>query len=228
MREADYDRFLAALSGMSEFYRHPLSAVQIAIYWRSLADLSVEAFEASLYAHTNNTERGAFMPKPSDIRKALETAAKADGHPEPDEAWSIAIQARDEGSSVVWTDEIADAFLVAAMPLLAERDKVAARKAFIDRYTRNVVGARTAGKRATWLASLGTDQSTRVRAIDQAVAMGRITQEHAEKLLPTPTGPINVRALEHNAAKTTDPEGARRQIDQLTAMLRLKVTAKGR
>lgn len=106
-----------------------------------------------------------------------------DGRPSADEAWSTAILAGDEASTVVWTTETAKAYWSAAS-LLEQGDKVGARMAFRDVYEREVSNARQAGAATKWEATLGTDPYQREQAIQQAAELNRIGHEHAKVLLP--------------------------------------------
>lgn len=90
---------------------------------------------------------------------------------------------RDEGGSVVWTDEMREAYAVAA-PLLEEDGPIPARMAFLERYRALVQAARDAGTPTRWEASLGYDVRGRESVVLDAVAKGRIAQDHAMKLLP--------------------------------------------
>lgn len=104
-----------------------------------------------------------------------------DGRPGPEEAW--AMMPRDEGSTVVWTQEMATAWGV-ALPLLEEGDQVAARMAFTEQYRKLVQGARDRAEPARWTPSLGTDQGGRERALLDAAEKGRLTHDHVAGLLP--------------------------------------------
>jgi hypothetical protein len=104
-----------------------------------------------------------------------------DGRPGPEEAWSMI--PRDESSSVVWTEEMAEAF-GAANPLLCEGDQVAARMAFVERYRVLMQKARDEGRPPKWTPSLGTDQLGREGALLEAERKGRLTAEHVSGLLP--------------------------------------------
>lgn len=106
-----------------------------------------------------------------------------DGRPSADEAWSTAILAGDEASTVVWTTETAKAYWAAAA-LLDQGDKVGARMAFRDVYEREVSNARQAGTVAKWEATLGADPYQREQAIQQAAELNRLGREHANTLLP--------------------------------------------
>ncbi len=111
-----------------------------------------------------------------------------DGRPGPEEAWAqIPL---DESQSVVWTDEMAQAFGI-ARGLLGNGEKVAARMAFKEAYLRLVSEARDAGRAVAWTPSLGYDKHGRDAALSEAVAQGRLSYEHAVDIcpgLPPPAG----------------------------------------
>lgn len=122
-----------------------------------------------------------------------------DGRPGADEAWAQI--PFDEDGSVVWTEEMALAFGV-ARGLLAEGEKVAARMAFKEAYTRLVSKARDEGVPVKWTPSLGHDKRGRDAVLSDAVAKGRLSYEHAQELspmLPAPTG--NILALAGGALR---------------------------
>lgn len=119
-----------------------------------------------------------------------------DGHPAPNEAWAVAILAADEGATVVWTEQTRDAW-AKALPLVQAGDKIAARQAFLEVYTRLVKDARAVGLLAAHQLSLGADVSGRDSALRQAVTAGQLTHEQvAEHLaLPPATPAFNAVAL---------------------------------
>ena len=121
------------------------------------------------------------------LAAVLERIEGQDGRPGADEAWAIALGALDEADTVVWTEEIAQAFDV-ARPILEARDKVGARVAFRDAYERMVREAREAGQQGRWEASIGHDASRRDAALTQAVQRGRIAGESVAHLLTAPQG----------------------------------------
>jgi hypothetical protein len=104
-----------------------------------------------------------------------------DGRPGPEEAWAMI--PRDEASSVVWTDEMAQAWGI-AQPLLDEGDQIAARMAFTERYRKLVQQARDAGKEPIWMPSLGFDLAERESVLLEAARVGRLTEKHVAHLLP--------------------------------------------
>jgi len=103
-----------------------------------------------------------------------------DGRPGHEEAW--AMMPRDESQSVVWTDEMQEAWGV-ALPLLNEGDQVAARMAFSERYRRLCQDARDAGVPVRWTPSYGTDRMGRVAAVEDAMQKRRLTAPQASALL---------------------------------------------
>lgn len=104
-----------------------------------------------------------------------------DGRPGPEQAW--AMMPRDETTSVVWSDEMAQAW-GAAKPLLDEGDQVAARMSFAEIYRNLVQRARDAGIPVKWTPSLGHDPHGREAALLDAARLGRLTVQHVAGLLP--------------------------------------------
>lgn len=113
-----------------------------------------------------------------------------DGHPEPNEAWSIAIEGLDENKTVVTTNEILRAMAV-AQPVMNIGDKIGARMAFLDAYKREVEASRRSGSSAKWSVSSGWCSESRKVAIEQAVDIGRLPKQQEEKLM-----------LEHTSGKS--------------------------
>ena len=127
------------------------------------------------------------------LAAVLERIEAQDGRPGADEAWAIALGGQDEADTVVWTNEIAQAFAV-ALPVLEGRDKVGARVAFRDAYERLVREARENGTRCAWIASIGHDATRRESALSRAVEQGRIAHASVAHLLPAPAGTAPVVA----------------------------------
>ena len=122
-----------------------------------------------------------------------------DGRPGPEEAWAMI--PKDEGQSVVWTAEMADALNV-AMPLLLEGDLVAARVAFRERYIRVVADARDAGRPVDWSLSEGHDRGGVERVVREAVDKGRLTLKRGRQYVPAlPAPSAEIAALLGTAVK---------------------------
>lgn len=106
-----------------------------------------------------------------------------DGHPGVEEAWAICCRLDDEGETVVWTQVMQEAYQ-AAKPLLQERDHVAARMAFKEAYVAALDEARLYRIGPQWAVSLGMDPLRKERALIEAEARGRITQDERIELCP--------------------------------------------
>lgn len=178
MQESDKANFAALVTGVMDVYGSKATQASLSIWWAALQRFPFEAVRSGLSAHVQDPIAGKFAPKPADIIGKLQSM---DGRPGPEEAWSMI--PRDESSSVVWTEEMAEAFGV-ANPLLNEGDQVAARMAFTERYRALVQQARDAGKPVKWMPSLGTDRLGREGALLEAESKGRLTSEHVAGLLP--------------------------------------------
>jgi len=81
----------------------------------------------------------------------LERLQSADGHPEPDEAWIIALAAENPSNRQPTTELIRQAFKF-VKPALDFGDKFGARAGFIERYKRLLADARAQHEPADWLA----------------------------------------------------------------------------
>lgn len=222
MHDGEKREFRALMETTAAYYDRKLLQSTIAIYWNGLADLTLDAVRDALNAHAQDPQAGQFLPKIADIRRQIE-AKRDDGHPGPDEAWAIALPARHESASVVWTPQIAAAFFGAAMPLLDEGDKIAARRAFIERYEREVAQARRDGIEAEWAPSFGSNPMLRAEAVESAALSGRISGEHAQKLLPAPEfTEHSLRLLESaSSRRVAGDHRPRESLDALRRMLRL-------
>jgi hypothetical protein len=75
MRREDYDRFAMVLTATAELYGKTLSAGAITLWWQALERFSLEQVGKALRQHTEDAERGQFMPKPADLIRALEGTA---------------------------------------------------------------------------------------------------------------------------------------------------------
>jgi hypothetical protein len=104
-----------------------------------------------------------------------------DGRPGADEAWACI--PRDESGSVVWSEEMAQAFNV-ALPALQEGDQVSARMAFKEAYNRLVSDARSNAIPPVWSPSLGHDPKGREAALQDAVRLNRISIGQARTAHP--------------------------------------------
>lgn len=141
-----------------------------------------------------------------------------DGRPGPEQAW--AMLPHDEQTSTVWTEEMVQAWGV-ALPLLSEGDKIGARMAFKEAYTKLVADARDAKRNPEWTPSFGVDPAGRVVALEQAVRHRRISVDHATKLLPADVAAGLLRTLgvtNHPLLEAPNTEGQKKVRELLLAL----------
>jgi hypothetical protein len=105
-----------------------------------------------------------------------------DGHPGVEEAWALV--PKSESDSVVWTDEMSQAFH-AARSLLAS-DPVAARMTFKEVYTKRLLEARAVGSKPRWRTSFGSDRPHRESVIRDAVEKKLLPESYLEDLPALP------------------------------------------
>ncbi len=104
------------------------------------------------------------------------------GYLRPEAAWALVSRVMgNEQASVVWTDEMAQAYGVAR---LLGNDKIAALMAFLETYATLINEARSKNLKPRWWPSPGYDQGGRQAAVEEAVALGRLTEPQAIEYLP--------------------------------------------
>lgn len=116
-----------------------------------------------------------FFPTVSEVIDRLE-----DGHPGVEEAWAMIPKSED--GSVVWTDQMAEAFGVARQLLVD--DEIGARMAFKECYLKLLAKARLEGKPPKWTPSFGYEKSGREAAVRETLDKHRIDYGHALQMLP--------------------------------------------
>jgi hypothetical protein len=208
MKQNDFDQFgqmLDAVCSLLSRGAYQPSAANTAMWFRALARFDLADVRAAFDAHVADAQRGRFVPVPADLIAQLQGAAADDGRPGAEEAWALALTGADERTTVVWPQEVAQAWAI-CRPVWAIGDEVGARMAFREAYTRLVGEARAAGTPAQWQASLGHDPAQRAEALEHAAARG---------LLPAPerallAGPPDAKP---------DPDGLRR-VRELLVRLR--------
>jgi hypothetical protein len=113
------------------------------------------------------------------LKAILDRVDEALGRPAANEAWAIALESLDEAKTVVWTEEMAQAWN-AARPIAHAGDTVGARMAFIAAYERLVRDARDAGAAPVITVSLGWDATHRIAAVEKAEKLGYMPKAQAE------------------------------------------------
>lgn len=159
-------------------------AVTAEITGTQLSEGAARVFAGDLSRYPPDQVLGALTRCRREVKGRLTVADVIgrldDGRPTPDEAWAMI--PHDEATTAVLTEEMAQAWGISR----EAEDRVSARMAFLSAYRRLAQEARDAGVAVKWFPSLGTDPTAREAAISEAVRLGRLSNTHAQKLLPPP------------------------------------------
>lgn len=191
------DKLVSVLQATAEIYGKQLSHAAALML---LSDLSMFPEAQIMAALSRCRKELRTFPTLADVLLRIE-----DCRPGVEEAWALCPASED--ASTVWTDEIKAAFFEAALPLL-DRDPIAARMAFKEKYGALLAAARSAGKSAKWEASLGQDKAGQERALLKAVEQGKLPAPDAQRLLPD----ISFRHTRHNPQLAALANSALKQI----------------
>lgn len=187
MCESDFDEFIALLDDAYAFQRDKLSVTAKTIFFRSMSSYPIATVRGAMSAHLRDPKVGKWAMQPADLIAQIQLAAGNDGRPGAEEAWAIALTSRDETQTVVWTQEIAEAFAI-CRPVLIACNAISARMPFIEAYGRLVVAARANGVPVQWSESLGWDLCLREAALTKAASAGLLPAPIVAGLLPPPDG----------------------------------------
>ena len=198
MNTPDRLPFFKALMLLAVTLKEDMPDARLEGYWIALRDLELANIEWAVRDLLGSVR---FFPKPVEIRERCELAS---GHLPPEEAWAL-VASLEEEDSVVWTDEIAMAYGVAA---LVFPDRVGARMAFLSAYRREIADA----DEPRWWASLGTNMPARAAALSDAIARGRLASSQAQRMLPPQYWPEETRALPASAEIQQQIKGVVKQL----------------
>lgn len=124
------------------------------------------------------------------------------GHIGADEAWGLMPKSEDE--TVVWTEQMAEAFGLAG-PMLAAGDPIAARMTFRDAYNRLKRDACDRREHARWSVSPGHDPHGRDAPVMQAVKLGRLSEGAARAVLGSLPSERNPKLPSGEAKRLREP-----------------------
>ena len=178
-------------------------AVTAELCGRSFSEAAARVFVTDLAPYPEAAVIKALTRCRKEVRGALTVQDVVrrldDGRPGPEEAW--ASMPMDEAQSVVWTDEMAQAYGVVCHML---DEPVQARMAFLETYRERVRQAREVGEPVKWSPSLGHDPLGRESALMDAAEKGRLTSTHAAALLPF--------SVSQDVAKRIESMGTQKQL----------------
>jgi len=181
-------------------------AVTCELTGTQLSEAAARVFADDLAKYPEEQVLGSLSRCRREVRSKLTLADVIgrldDGRPTPEQAWAMI--PRDEGVTVVMTEDMAQAWGI-ARPLLDEGDQVAARMAFLESYRSIVMQARDAGVKPKWFPSIGHDKNGREAPLLDAVRKGLLKSDQVVGLLPHREDPTNevLQLVEHLAKQIT-------------------------
>jgi hypothetical protein len=176
-------------------------------------DLSMYQLEHVKYALQLHRKNSKFPPTVADVVEIINDYCGYK-HISAEEAWAIALISFDENSTVVWTEQIAQARAIAA-PVFYEGDKVAARMTFKDAYSRIVKVVQTP---PVWSVCQGFDKEHRAIAVEQAAKLGRVSTQIAAKYQLEPPTVNFLQLVDMSAAKNPQSD-LKTKLESLRAAL---------
>lgn len=201
---------IQAIAVTAELCGRTFSPAAAAVFAKDLDGFPAEAVLAAL-TRCRKEVKGLLMVQ--DVISRID-----DGRPGAEQAW--AMLPHDEETSTVWTDEMAHAWGIARQ-LLQDGDRVGARMAFKEAYTKAVADARDAKVPPKWTASFGRDAAGRLAALAEAVRLKRLPLDHAVKLLPADAAEgllLSLGVSKHPLLAAPSKQGQKRVRDLLLAM----------
>ncbi|HDL7313788.1 TPA: hypothetical protein PXN27_000547 [Yersinia enterocolitica] len=176
----DKREFAEIMKATLAIYGKDASKAVLDLYWNALMPYDIDTVRKAFSNWLTDPDQGRFSPKPADIIRNIQNIAGKPDWLSANEAWALALPAQDEANTVVWTNEIAQAWNI-AQPIMQEGDKVGARMAFIAAYERLTKAAQGTGRTPEWSVSEGWDKETVKGAVEQAVTTGLLPKPKAEK-----------------------------------------------
>jgi hypothetical protein len=174
MQQSEMEKLLSALGATAEIMGTELQPANLMIMADDLSEYSLNDIFISLKRCRRE------MSGKLTLAAIIDRIQSSDGMPGSDEAWALV--SKPETETFIMTDEMAKAMGV-ARPVLNDGDKVGARMAFKDAYTRLVQEARENHIRPKWFISLGHDKEGRAQPIAEAIRTGKISLNHSLSLL---------------------------------------------
>lgn len=152
------------------------------VWWSKLSPYPLEVVRVAFENY--QAKESNFVPTPIAIANNCKLM---DGRPNNEEAWAMSLKSMDEGETVVWTEEMQNAFFL-AYPVIKSSGAISARKTFIEVYDRLVLNARSEQKAAVWSVTVGADKDRQRIVVEAAYRQGLLTGEVAKEFnaLPAP------------------------------------------
>jgi DNA methylase len=190
---ADLREFVALLHdtcAMLSQGRYVPNETSTRLFFDALSDLPMEAVRAGFALHVKTAK---FAPTPGEIREHVGVLVD-DGRPGPEEAWSIAVLARDPDETVVWTPETAQAWDV-ARKVFALGDEVGARMGREPGWRDKVPSGWATGTDRAHTELVGRYSEQRKLAADDSGTKNNGSFDAAMAVMPITRNPRSVRWL---------------------------------
>jgi len=171
VQEAEKKDFWKLVHQMLLAYQQKPNDFIMGVWWSACKEYDFKRVQWAIEQWCANPKTGKWAPKPADVAAVLQQ----EGEHQPirrlgaNEAWALALTSHDEEKTVVWTDEIAQAWH-AAQPALDKRSKAAARMAFLEAYARITSANDAAGRCPKIAASYGWNAALRADAFKTPTA----------------------------------------------------------
>jgi len=172
---------------MADYHGADFSPQKVLWLVEDLEGYGVDVIEAS-WRKYRKSDRGRFMPTAFDLIANIQ-----DGRPTAVEAFAMLPHGEDD--TVVWTDEMREAWNAAKSHLREKRSSLA-YSAFKDRYESLVLEARKNRLEPKWCVSRGISGGSCDAILADAVQKGRISLDYAQQFAPELRGPERL-ALGH-------------------------------
>ena len=219
MNEADMNWLVRQLIGTAELLGQQMTPTAAAML---AGDLSAYPRDVSARALSRVRTEHAGRLTPKAIIDRIDELA---GRPAANEAWAVAATALDERATVVWTEEMSDAWLI-ARPVAESGDMIGARMAFIAAYERLVRAARDERRMPKTWVSLGWDGEGRRVAVEKAVALGYVTPDAAQQMLPAPEAVPTFNPVALLTGRVEPAVGASPEIRRRLSVMRAELVAR--
>lgn len=215
MLDSDKKTFAGLYAGVCANYGRDVTQEVMALWWSQLKDHSLDEVSAAINAHVRTSR---FAPTVADIIDKMQAVTPGVKRLSADEAW--AMMPTSEAESIVWSEEMAQAYAIAS-PLLVDGDRIGARMAFKSAYDRLCEQAKVSGKPVSWSVCRGWDTDNLEAVVTDALRLGRLSPEqgHEHVAALEHKTDFNVALLVNEASKTASREVALEFCGRLRDML---------
>lgn len=95
MNDGDQDKFKSIMASIAGIYNCEFAIDQIKLWWNVFKNISIDNFEAAVYAHIADPDQGMFIPKPANIMRHINGTEKENSQALDDKAilaWAFVLK----------------------------------------------------------------------------------------------------------------------------------------